>query len=315
MRGTSFPSGDPAADRRASFAETLAHLGDLAGAIEALRGALDLAPGWAAGWFRLGEYHELLGETQLACDAWTHAVEADPADPLGAGLKRDLLSGAPVADSMPSAFVELLFDQYAPRFDASLQDKLHYRGPQILARALGTAIAAEKALDLGCGTGLMGEELRPHVRHLAGYDLSQNMLGEAEAKGLYDLLEKRDIGALDLQPETWDLITAADVFIYLGALEQIIGWCAASLKPGGTLAFTLERDDSAPLTLRESRRFAHSRAYVTDLLAQAGFTGVRLTPCTLRHDRGAPIASLCITAQRPAATRPLQRDGEDSVFA
>ncbi|WGW03535.1 methyltransferase domain-containing protein [Tropicibacter oceani] len=312
MIGTPFPSGEPAADRRASFAETLAHLGDLPGAVEALKAALDLAPTWAAGWFRLGEYLEGLNETAAAVDAWTRAVAADPSDPLGASLRRDLACKTPMIETMPPAFVELLFDQYAPRFDTSLTQKLAYRGPQILIDALSAAETphADRALDLGCGTGLMGAQLRSRCDWLEGYDLSANMLAEAQAKGDYDALHKCDIGALDLQPRSWDLITAADVFIYLGALEQIIGWCAGSLRPGGTLAFTVELDEQAPFTLRDSRRFAHSSAYVQDLLQQAGLAPLSVQQCTLRHDRGQPVASACFVARAVPGTR-LIHDGDE----
>ena len=37
----------------------------------------------------------------------------------------------------------------------------------------------ELAIDLGCGTGLMGERLRPFVDHLEGHDISAAMLKKA----------------------------------------------------------------------------------------------------------------------------------------
>ena len=311
MLGTSFPCGDPIAERRAGFAETLAHLGDFGGAIEALRGAMDLVPGWAAGWFRLGEYFEAVGEMDAAAEAWDRAVVADPRDPLGAGLRRDLLRGVPVVESMPPAFVELLFDQYAPRFERSLVDKLNYRGPELLLAALraqGFERAAH-ALDLGCGTGLMGELLRAQCARLDGFDISSGMLTEAASKGAYDQLEKRDIAEMAAILPRYDLIVAADVFIYLGALERVIGWCAGALAPGGHFAFTLELGD-APVQLRESRRFAHSRDYVTGLLAEAGFTGVALTDCVLRQDRGQDVAALLVAARAPVRVFDREGDGE-----
>ncbi|WP_353474455.1 methyltransferase domain-containing protein [Salipiger sp. H15] len=294
----------------------MAHLGDYAGAIEALRGAMELVPGWAAGWFRLGEYYETAGETEAAAEAWDRAVAADPRDPLGAGLRRDLLRGVPVAESMPPAFVELLFDQYAPRFERSLVGKLGYRGPALLLEALrGQGFErAANALDLGCGTGLMGEVLRPFCDRLEGYDISAGMLGEAAAKGVYDALEKRDIGVMAPILPRYDLIVAADVFIYLGALERVIGWCAGALAPGGRLAFTLELGE-APVQLRESRRFAHSRDYVQGLLDEAGFGSSQLTECVLRQDRGEDVAALLVTAQAQVRVLDREGDGETEVLA
>lgn len=312
MTGVLLSSGDLAADRRAAFAESMAHLGDLPAAIEILQQALDLAPGWHAGWFRLGEYLKGAGALDEAAEAWSRAIAADPDDPLGAGINRDLIRPVPISESMPSKFVELLFDQYAPRFETSLVEKLDYRGPQLLLEAMQGAglVRATRALDLGCGTGLMGALLRPHVDWLGGYDISQGMLSEAEAKADYDLLDKQDIAALALETDTYDLIVAADVFIYLGALERVIGWCVDALMPGGLLAFTVELGD-APVRLHETRRFSHSHAYVEGLLADAGFTTTQLAPAVLRKDRGQDVASLIVTARR--AARPLQGQGEDDM--
>ena len=283
MVGKPFPSGHPLADRRAAYAETMAHLGDIPVAIEVLAGALALAPNWAAGWFRLGEFLEMVGAKVEAADAWRKAQAADPSDPFGAGLKLDLMRDVPVSESIPAALV----------------DKLDYRGPALLLSALQADgfTHATQALDLGCGTGLMGEELRPFCDWLGGIDISQGMLDEAAGKGIYDNLTKHDLGALAPSATSYDLIVAADVFIYLGALEQIIGWIAGALAPKGRLAFTIERG-TAPFELRESRRFAHSPAYVTEVLDAAGFHAIRLQDCVLRQDRGVDIAALCVVASR-----------------
>ncbi len=296
MVGKVFSSGDPSVDRRGSYAETLAYLGDMAGAVEVLAGALELAPDWAAGWFKLGEYYEAVGETEEALKAWDRAIAADPTDVMGAGLKRGLVT-ATVVETMPTAFVEMLFDQYAQRFENSLVEKLGYRGPKILTDLLrqNGFEWADRTLDLGCGTGLVADEIREYCEHLTGYDISANMLSEAASKGLYDLLEKRDIGTLEVGEDRYDLIIAADVFIYLGALERVIGWCAGSLASNGRLAFSVELGD-APLTLRESRRFAHSRDYVLGVLRDAGFAEVVAEECVLRQDRGEGVTALCILA-------------------
>lgn len=314
MVGKPFPSGNPHADRRAAYAATMAHLGDMPVAIEVLSGALEMAPDWAAGWFRLGEYFEIVQDKDQAANAWRKAIACDPTDPFGAGLKLDLLLKVPVVEMMPSAFVELLFDQYAPRFETSLVEKLEYRGPELLMRSLQDAgfHRANKALDLGCGTGLMGLELREHCEWLGGYDISAGMLEEAASKDIYDLLAKQDLANLAPSDTVYDLIIAADVFIYLGALEQIISWCAGALSPRGYFAFTLEKGDQ-PLELRESRRFAHSPAYVNDVLRQAGFRHIAMTDCVLRQDRGQDIQSLCVVASLQGTTQ--ERDGDDEEFA
>ena len=300
MVGKLFASGDLHADRRAEFAETLAYLGDLDAAIDVLRGALELVPGWGAGWFRIGEFFERSNDLAAAAHAWERAVKEAPDDPFGAGLRRDLLREQPLSETMPSAFVEMLFDQYAPRFEASLLEHLEYQGPVLIADALnqGPGWPVRRALDLGCGTGLIGPVLRPYCVHLSGMDLSQAMLDEALAKGLYDQLEKADIQELPIMAGHYDLIVASDVFNYLGALERIIGWCAASLAVDGRLIFTVERSQSedVPLTLCQSRRFAHGRQYVHGLLRTAGFGTIRIEDVVLRKDRGVAVNGFCVMA-------------------
>jgi predicted TPR repeat methyltransferase len=316
MVGKPFSSGCLLTDRRAEFAVTMAQAGDLAGAVEVLAGALEISPTWAAGWFQLGDYYEQADDPDNATAAWRQAMALDPADPFGAGLKLDLLRRVPVAERMPAAFVEMLFDQYAPHFEASLVDALDYRGPELLLTVLqGNGFShAQRALDLGCGTGLMGAQLRPCCDWLEGVDISQGMLDQAQAKGIYDRLEKQDFGALGATVDGYDLIVAADVFIYLGALEEILGWCARALVPRGRLAFTLEHSEQ-PIELLESRRFAHSPAYVMGLLAEAGFQDLVLQDCVLRQDRGRDIRAFCVAGTLNPVLSERDEDGEAQVLA
>src|SRR3954468_10528358 len=125
-------SGDLLADRRHDYAEMLFASGDRAAAAELMLGALELAPEWALGWFRMGEMHEAAGAIDQAAEAWRMARKLDPDDRAGAALKLELIGRAPVSDAPPGAFVEALFDQYAQVFDNALVDKLEYRVPQLL---------------------------------------------------------------------------------------------------------------------------------------------------------------------------------------
>lgn len=302
-------SGDLSVDRRYQFACSLADAGDPAAAAALLADSLTVTPLWVAGWMAMGEWAEAAGDTAGAMAAYGRAQALDPADRLGAGLRLDLLRAVPVAEAMPAAFIETLFDQYAPRFEASLVDQLGYCGPDLLAQALPAQLG--RVLDLGCGTGLMGQAVAGRAIWLEGWDISAGMLERARGKGLYHHLEKRDLARLQTGAAQWDTILAADVFIYLGALERIVAWVAQALAPGGLFAFTAEAGPETcdltgaarGVTLLPSRRYAHSRRYLTDLLSQAGFAEVRITPAILRQDRGAPVAAhvvLCSGLERAA---------------
>jgi tetratricopeptide (TPR) repeat protein len=207
MSSLVFSSGDLIADRRADYAQALAGAGDLLAAIDLMSQALEMVPGWAAGWFRLAEWHEAAGQTDAARSCWQRVIASDPADRLGAGLRLDLVRAVPVTEAMPAAFVETLFDQYAERFETSLVDQLGYQGPAQIVAALLLAgrTRFERVLDLGCGTGLMGQAIRPHAGWLEGYDISGRMLAQARGKGVYDGLHKRDLSRLELGGDSFDL--------------------------------------------------------------------------------------------------------------
>ena len=294
-------SGDLTADRRADYAEMLFGSGDPAAAAELLLGALELAPQWAAGWFRLGEMQETTEQLDLAAQAWAMALKLDPPDRLGAALKLQLIGKAPATAAPPSAFVETLFDHYAESFEGELVDKLGYRLPEFLDRAIRAARPGRfpLALDLGCGTGLMGERLRPVADRLEGYDISAAMLKKARAKGVYDLLAKADLQHFAYAGPKADLVVAADVFIYVGALEGVMRTVAGILAANGLFAFSVETlIGSDGFALQLSRRYAHSEIYVRRVLATNGFSILSLDSTTIRHDRGEPVEGLAVTAQK-----------------
>ncbi len=299
-------SGDALADRRADYAEMLLQSGDAAAAADLMLQAMEIAPGWTLGWFRLGEMHEAAGQVERAVEAWRMTLALDPDDQAGAGLKLALADAAKPPARPPSAFVEALFDEYASSFDVSLVEKLDYRAPELIYQALQRHAPGRRfgrAVDLGCGTGLMGEQLRQAVDDLAGYDISAEMLNQAEAKNIYDRLEKADLQTIDGSDMRAGLVTAADVFMYLGALEPMFAAVARMLEPGGLFAFSVEaHDGTEDLILRESRRYAHSEAYLRRLLENAGFELASLQRDDIRMDRNQPIQGLIVVAakRRPA---------------
>lgn len=297
-------SGDLLADRRADYAEMLFASEDFAAAAELMIGALEIAPDWAMGWFRLGEFHEAAGAVAAAAQAWRMARSLDADDHAGAALKLALIGAAPMEPAPPSAFVETLFDQYAGKFDHALVETLEYRAPELLAAAISheTNGRFERAIDLGCGTGLMGERLRGSVDWLEGVDISAEMLRKAREKAIYDRLEKADLQGFSRPGETFDLVAAADVFMYVGALEGVVDTVAKLLTAEGVFAFSVERwEGDGDFALQPSRRYAHARAYIERLMNDAGLGLVSLEEETIRQDRGAPVRGLIAVVRRVTA--------------
>ena len=158
-----------------------------------------------------------------------------------------------------------LYDDYADTYEGDLlgadgkggKGSLGYRTPNHLEDALLSRpgrLAADveagvlsrlDALDLGCGTGLMGVLLRPHCRgRLVGCDLSKRMLkvGAASHPGVYDdLVAAECVSFLSARPPaSADLVVAADVFPYLRCLSDVAAAAQAALCVGGVFCFSTE---------------------------------------------------------------------------
>ena len=296
------------ADRRAGYARLLSEGGDHQAAAELMTQALELAPQWAGGWDLLGSFSEKAGDISGAISAWRHLEALDDDGLFGAALKLAAHGASTAAGGTAVSYVEALFDQYAPRFETALVDKLGYQVPALLdgmiqaeMEQLGVSRWGQ-ALDLGCGTGLMGERLRGKVDWLVGIDLSAAMVAEARRKTIYDHLEKAELMAfLRDRPPEFDLITAADVLIYCGALPPLLAAMVPALRPGGLLVFSLEaHEGEEAVFLRPSLRYAHGVGAARAALVEAGLEIRQFETAVLRQDRGEPITGMLVVAQKPA---------------
>ena len=308
MQPSQLSSGDVIADRRADYAKMLDEGGEAEAAAELMEQALELTSAWAAGWYRLATYREKAGKADAAVEAYRRTLELDPEDIFGAGLKLALLGDAETPDQPSSRYVERLFDDYADRFETSLVEKLDYSVPQKLAALVASAGREYQcAVDLGCGTGLLGPEIRTRVAQLEGIDLSQNMLVKAAEKHVYDHLAQAD---LSLSPEASglfadgarhraDLATAADVLMYLGNLESVFAILDELLAPGADFAFSVEDGgEGNGFHLAPSLRYAHSETYVEGLAAAHGFEIIETVKTTIRKDGGKPVSGILFLTRK-----------------
>lgn len=312
MVQASLSSGDVLADRRAAYAKMLSEEGSFAEAAELTEQALDLAPQWRAGWFQLGQYREKAENREGAIKAYARVLALGGEDIFGARLKLAVLGAAEVPASPPSTYAESLFDDYAGRFEKVLTEKLGYEVPARLAEAIaelcGTEARFASSVDLGCGTGLAGPEIRPFAERLEGFDISLNMLAKAREKGVYDHLARADLSlgpaesglfCEGLAPRRAGLAVAADVMMYLGDLEAPFRLVAELLAPGGLFAFSVEAAQ-AGFILQPSLRYAHSQAHMQGLFVRHGFRQRLFRSLTIRMDGGKPVSGFVFIAERTA---------------
>jgi len=300
-------SGDLLSDRRYKAAVELAARGDFVAAADVLSQTVAAVPGFVTAWFALGAIRDRLGDHDGAVVAFRAASRADPDDYHGARLQLTRLGADADAPAMTEPYVRRLFDQYAGRYDAALTEHLHYRGPALLLGAAtsalepaGRPIRFESLLDLGCGTGLAGAVFRPVATRLLGVDLSPAMIARAKAKGDYDRLVVGSIAAFLADEMTtnarYDLVVAADVFVYFNNLAPVLAGIARVLAPRGIVAFTVEIHSGAGVTLLPTLRFAHAQSYLRDVVASAGLRLLALESAAIRTEKGVPVNGLVLVA-------------------
>jgi predicted TPR repeat methyltransferase len=226
------------------------------------------------------------------------------------------------AERAPDDYVSTLFDQYAEHFDAHLVGVLKYNVPQQLADAMRNAWQEGsgrecRVLDLGCGTGLMGAALAPLRMQLTGVDLSAKMLDKARARNIYMRLEQSDLLAMmAAEPDcSYDAIVAADVFVYIGKLEELFAEAFRLLMPRGIFAFSVESADAlgdpnateiATYRLQDTGRYVHARAYIESLAAASGFESVEVRATQGRENLGAPVAAYLVVLSRASESTKSQ---------
>jgi predicted TPR repeat methyltransferase len=161
----------------------------------------------------------------------------------------------------------------------------------------------QSMLDLGCGTGLAGKVFRPFAAQLVGVDLSPAMIARAQAKGDYDRLVVGNLASFLAEAiannTKYDLVVAADVFVYINDLAPVVAAIAGVLAPGGTVAFTVETHSSGGVELLPTLRFAHGASYLRDVIAGAALKPIVLETATIRTEKGAPVNGLVVVAGLP----------------
>ena len=257
-------------------------------AAHAFRRALDLRPDLDVPYMNLGKLEEIQGDIPAAVAIYDLAISRGLDSQLFGQYRAAALGQS--TQRSPDTWVTATFDNFAPTFDAHLA-KLQYEVPQRLATLLLASSAGPLSiLDLGCGTGQVGGSLAGHGHRLVGVDLSEKMLAQARMRNVYEQLHLGEIHAWlhDAEADAFDAICAADVFIYIGALESLFRDAARILRRGGWFAFSTEECASPDYKLLATGRYAQSEEYIRRLAAES-FDVVIADPAVIRIESKVPL--------------------------
>ena len=261
--------------------------GDPEAAIESYKMAIKIKPDHADAYNNMGAALKDKEESGAAIESYKKALEIKP-DYAGPKHLIAALTGS-TTDSAPRAYVESLFDDYACKFDNSLVGKLDYKIPKTLAQIIlanTTGHSLGSILDLGCGTGLAGVELKGSSQNLEGIDLSSSMLEEARKKNAYDRLIHTDlIEYLSTADLDFDYFVSTDVFIYVGELSDVFRLIKSRNKCAGKLAFSTEHTEKEGFFLETSGRYSHSKRYIEELCEKFEYRILHFSTTNLRKEK------------------------------
>ncbi len=275
--------------------------------------AFEAEPERTEAYWELAYAREMSGDKKGA----EHAYKACLAHHPDHGMAAHLLAAMTGAKTRraPENYVRDLFDDYAETFDTDLVEDLNYVVPRLIEKTLTTHLPASpfpgippfaRVLDLGCGTGLVSEAIRPLALHITGIDLSSKMLDIAVSKNRIDKRIVSDmidfLGPSNNNREIFDLVICGDALVYLGDLKDIVKGVSHQLNGGGVFCFTVEDLVGGDFALLPTGRYAHDKAYVTDLLNNSKQAVLRTSAMVPRRDSDQEIAGRLFLSQYRSAS-------------
>ncbi|HEY1075925.1 MAG TPA: bifunctional 2-polyprenyl-6-hydroxyphenol methylase/3-demethylubiquinol 3-O-methyltransferase UbiG [Fontimonas sp.] len=142
-------------------------------------------------------------------------------------------------------FDRLAAQWWDPRGEMRALHAINAPRVRYIADCLGGASRLQglKALDVGCGGGLLTEALASAGADALGIDLAADALAVAEghAKQTGNAARYRQIAAEDLaaaQPQQFDLVCCMEMLEHVPEPSAVVAACAQLLKPGGTLVLS-----------------------------------------------------------------------------
>jgi len=286
-----------------ALSEVYLELGSISRAVRMLKRAIRLSPNEPSLYRLLSDIYFFKGRYRASARAMQQILQLCPDEvQLEHAIDGRLGNTTPRA---PGQYIIGLFDEYAAIFEDNLVGVLGYKAHTELVNYLNKKVRMSEpigvALDLGCGTGLLGQALADQfkISTLVGVDLSTNMLEHSRAKNIYQELHNVDLIAYMQQTTTnFDLIASTDVLIYIGDLDPVLAGCYRCLQPGGYLCFSVESMFWGDYKLTASGRYKHSLSYIKSLYKKYHFSKMYSQAIDLRKESGNMVKGYLVLLQK-----------------
>jgi SAM-dependent methyltransferase len=168
------------------------------------------------------------------------------------GLIRQLTTSPILVESLGTApknadGAKQLYDDWADNYDASLASWDYPAPTRVVETILGPKFEGVKQdsaiLDLGCGTGLVGETLRKagHTGRITGVDISQKSLDLAmEKASVYARCVEASLedGLQEISTDEFDAAVCVGVLSYVEDFEAFFGGTIRTCRPGALVCVT-----------------------------------------------------------------------------
>lgn len=181
------------------------------------------------------------------------------------------------------------YDAFADDYDEHLDKGCSYASPGRVAGTVAELKPRGRWLDVGAGTGLLGEALASrNVRiELVGLDVSAAMLAQVKCP-LYVACHRGDVLTRIPGRERFDGAMASGLMEYVVDVPALVHRLARRLVEGGSLVFTFSptRDADVRAFDEESDLHAHEPDHVRRCLHEGGFVDISMTRAFRAYQNG-----------------------------
>lgn len=254
----------------------------------------------------LGMIHDAAGNVEKAWAYYKSVLAIRPDDGVATHRLNSLTGNA--AETVGVGYLLETFGAEAETFEELLVNRLRYRIPGLFHRRLAMLARNRKLriLDIGCGTGLCGLVARDFASHLTGVDVVPAMIRLAEEKAIYDeLITGEMVEVLNSRTDSFDVVMAGDVLLYVGNINPVLQAAWSRLVPGGHLLVSSERADAGvDFAIQRNGRYKQGKEAVRRRAVECGFEVVEIADESLRLELGRPVRGMICLLKRPAEQPP-----------